>query len=376
MKHPRARDLGLPFCGTPGPLNALTDVPGILVGTTTLVSGDGPLVQGKGPIRTGVTAILPRGHDGTPRPVWAGFHALNGNGEMTGTHWINEAGYFVGPICITNTHAIGAAHHGAVQWMIETYGDLWRDNHLWAMPVVAETYDGVLNDINGLHVTPDHALAALRSATGGPVPEGNVGGGTGMICYEFKGGTGTASRQVIIDGQTFHVGCLVQANHGRRDWLNVLGAPVGRHLTDDRLPTDKEQGSIIVILATDLPLSSSQLRRLAKRGAIGIGRNGTPGGNNSGDIFLAFSTANSMDLAVFRPAFGQMRTLNDEYLDPVFDAAVQSVEEAILNAMIAAKEMATVRPAGLTVRALPHAELQAVVRRYGHDLVPQPVSAV
>ena len=376
MKHPRARDLGLPFCGTPGPLNALTDVPGILVGTTTLVSGDGPLVQGKGPIRTGVTAILPRGHDGTPRPVWAGFHALNGNGEMTGTHWINEAGYFVGPICITNTHAIGAAHHGAVQWMIETYGDLWRDNHLWAMPVVAETYDGVLNDINGLHVTPDHALAALRSATGGPVPEGNVGGGTGMICYEFKGGTGTASRQVIIDGQTFHVGCLVQANHGRRDWLNVLGAPVGRHLTDDRLPTDKEQGSIIVILATDLPLSSSQLRRLAKRGAIGIGRNGTPGGNNSGDIFLAFSTANSMDLAVFRPAFGQMQTLNDEYLDPVFDAAVQSVEEAILNAMIAAKEMATVRPAGLTVRALPHAELQAVMRRYGHDLVPQPASAV
>lgn len=367
MKHPRARDLGLPFCGTPGPLNALTDVPGVLVGTTTLMTGDGPVVPGKGPIRTGVTAILPRGHDGTPRPVWAGFHALNGNGEMTGTHWINEAGYFVGPICITNTHSIGAAHHGAVQWMIETYGDLWRDNHLWAMPVVAETYDGVLNDINGLHVTPAHALDALRAATGGPVPEGNVGGGTGMICYEFKGGTGTASRQVVIDGQTFHVGCLVQANHGRRDGLSVLGVPVGRHLTKDRMPTDKEQGSIIVVLATDLPLSSSQLRRLAKRGAIGIGRTGTPGGNSSGDIFLAFSVGNVMDLSAFRPAFGQMQALNDDCLDPVYEAAVQSVEEAILNAMIAARDMTTVRPPGLTVRALPHGELLDVMRRYGHE---------
>lgn len=371
----RARDLGLPFPGTPGPLNALTDVPGVLVGTTTLDHAGPPGAQGKGPARTGVTAILPVGHDRTPRPVWAGFHALNGNGEMTGMHWVNDAGYFVGPICITNTHAIGAAHHGAVQWMIETYGDIWRDNHMWAMPVVAETYDGVLNDINALHVTPDHALAALRGAKTGPIPEGNVGGGTGMICYEYKGGTGTASRRIEIDGQVFHLGCLVQANHGRRDWLTILGAPVGHHLTEDRLlAIDKEQGSIIVILATDLPLSSGQLRRLAKRGSIGIGRGGSPGGNNSGDIFLAFSTANHMAVPAFAPAIGTRQTLNDDLLDAVYEAAVQSIEESVVNAMVAARDMTTVKPAGLTVRALPHRALQEVMARYGR-LLPETTPA-
>jgi D-aminopeptidase len=366
MTKPRARDLGLPFPGTPGQHNAITDIQGVCVGETTLISGDGPLVPGKGPVRTGVTAILPFGHDKTPRPISAGFHALNGNGEMTGVHWVNDAGYFVGPICITNTHAIGAVHHGAVQWMIEHYGADWHTHHLWAMPVIAETYDGVLNDINGLHVKPEHAVAALNSAKGGPVAEGNTGGGTGMICYEFKGGTGTASRRITIDGSTYHMAALVQANHGTRDWLTILGVPVGQHLTKDVIWSGgKEQGSIIVILATDMPMLPHQLRRLAKRAAIGIGRNGTPGGNNSGDIFLAFSTANKTTLPPFSPVHLSMRYLNDEAFDGIYEAAVHAVEEAVVNALIAAEDMTTLRPAGKTVRAMPHAPLMAVMKQYG-----------
>jgi D-aminopeptidase len=364
MTKPRARDLGLPFPGKPGPFNAITDVPGVLVGTTTLISGEGPLVQGQGPVRTGVTAILPFGHDRVAHPTFAGFYALNGNGEMTGVHWVNDGGYFVGPICISNTHGIGAVHHGAVQWMIAHYGEQWQTTHLWAMPVVAETYDGVLNDINGLHVKPEHAVAALTSATSGPVAEGNTGGGTGMICYEFKGGTGTSSREVMIDGRHYHMAALVQANHGTRHWLNILGVPVGRLLPEDALWSSpaREQGSIIVILATDMPMLPHQLRRVAKRAAIGIGRNGTPGGNNSGDIFLAFSTANKSDLPQFKGAHLTADCLNDETFDPIYEAVVQATEEAVVNAMVAAEDMTTLRPAGKTVRAIPHHKLRELFR--------------
>ncbi len=356
----RARDLGLPFPGEPGAHNAITDVPGLCVGFSTIVA-DRP----EGPVRTGVTAILPRGHERTPRPVWAGFHALNGNGEMTGVHWVNDGGYFVGPVCLTNTHSVGTVHQAAVRWMIETYRDAWTKHHLWAMPVVAETYDGVLSDINGLHVMDEHALAALRGAAPGPVAEGNVGGGTGMICYEFKGGTGTSSRRIAVAGRAYHLAALVQANHGRRDWLTVLGVPVGRHLMQDRLFAGHEQGSIIVILATDLPMAPHQLRRLAKRAALGIARGGTPGGNNSGDLFLAFSTANPIDLPQLSPPLLQMDFVNDEQFDPIYLAAVDAVEEAVVNALLAAEDTPTFRPSGKVCRALPHAALLDVMKRFG-----------
>lgn len=341
---PRARDLGLPFPGTPGPHNAITDIPGVHVGFTTLTDS----VRN---IRTGVTAIIPRGGENDPKPVWAGQYALNGNGEMTGTHWINDAGYFVGPICITNTHSVGMVHHGATRWMIDTYADYFRDEHAWAMPVVAETYDGVLNDINGQHVAAEHAIAALNSAQSGPVAEGSTGGGNGMICYEFKGGTGTASRQVTLGGKTYTVGALVQANHGIRPWLKVLGKPVGQLMTEGRL-LEQETGSIIVILGTDAPLSGLSLRQTAKRAAIGVGRGGSPGGNNSGDIFLAFSTANDRPMPQKDDAILQRAELNSELLDPLYLAAVEAVEEAVINAIVAGEDATTVKPAGLTCRAI------------------------
>jgi D-aminopeptidase len=353
---PRARDLGLPFPGEPGPRNAITDVPGVCLGVSTIVD-DG--------VRTGVTAILPRGHDPIPRPVWAGFHVLNGNGEMTGVHWINDGGWFVGPICLTNTHSVGTVHQAAVRWMIETYRDAWSRRHLWAMPVVAETYDGLLSDINGLHVKEEHALAALRGANPGPVPEGNAGGGAGMICYEFKGGTGTSSRRLAVAGRGHHIAALVQANHGRREWLTILGVPVGRCFAEDRMSLERELGSIIVILATDLPMAPHQLRRLAKRAALGIGRGGTPGGNNSGDIFLAFSTADVREMPQLSPPLLTMEYVNDEELDPIYLAAVDAIEEAVVNALIAAEDTPTFRPPGKICRALPHGQLLEIMRRFG-----------
>ena len=365
MNKPRARDLGLDFSGTSGSNNAITDVPGVEVGFCTVVEGEGPLEPGKGPVRTGVTAILPKGHSLTPMPVWAGAYALNGNGEMTGSHWIHDGGYLVGPVCITNTHSVGIVHHAAVRWIIETYKEQWGEEHLWAMPVVAETYDGVLNDINGQHVTEDHALEALRAATPGPILEGNVGGGTGMICYEFKGGTGSSSRQVTIDGQNFTVAALVQANHGRRPWFTVLGVPVGQHLTEHALMSSHELGSIIVVLATDIPMMPHQLTRLAKRAAIGIGRGGTPGGNNSGDIFLAFSVANPMPISQINKAFLSFDWVNDEQCDPIYLAAVESVEEAVVNALLAADDMTTLRPAGHVCRAIDHDRLVGLLRQHG-----------
>ncbi|MCO4826170.1 MAG: P1 family peptidase [Amylibacter sp.] len=351
MTHPkpRARDLGLPFRGTPGPNNAITDVAGVHVGFTTLTDAE------KG-IRTGVTAIIPRGGKIEPKPVWAGQYALNGNGEMTGTHWINDAGYFVGPICITNTHSVGMVHHGATRWMIDTYADYFRDEHAWAMPVVAETYDGVLNDINGQHVTADHAIKALNTAKSGPVDEGSSGGGNGMICYEFKGGTGTASREVKLGGETYTVGALVQANHGIRPWLNILGKPVGEVLNEGRL-LGQETGSIIVILGTDAPLSALSLRQVAKRAALGVGRGGSPGGNNSGDIFLAFSTANDRPMPQQDDAVIVRQELNADLLDPFYLAAVEAVEEAVVNAIVAGEDVQTFKPKGQTCKGIDTAAL-------------------
>ena len=352
QSKPRARDLGLPFPGKPGPWNAITDVPGVAVGFCTLTDA----ARG---IRTGVTAIVPRDDRGAPQPVWAGQYTLNGNGEMTGTHWINDAGYFVGPICITNTHGVGMVHHGATQWMIERYADFFTGEHAWAMPVVAETYDGVLNDINALHVTADHARAALDAARPGPVAEGSTGGGNGMICYEFKGGTGTASRRVTLGGEEFTIGALVQANHGLRPWLNVLGRPVGAAMPEGRL-LEREQGSIIVVLATDAPLSALSLRHLARRAALGIGRNGTPGGHNSGDIFLAFSTANPEGMPQQAGVMQAHALLNPEHIDPLYLAGVEVVEEAVINALVAGEDAPSFKPAGLTCRAINTARLAAL----------------
>ncbi|MCX8507973.1 MAG: P1 family peptidase, partial [Rhodobacteraceae bacterium] len=357
-QKPRARELGLPFPGTPGPFNAITDVPGVRVGFTTLTD---PAKK----MRTGVTAILPREDRGRPQPVWAGFFSLNGNGEMTGVHWVNDAGYFLGPVLITNTHGIGACHHGATEWMIENYDVHFCEEYAWAMPIVAETYDGVLNDINAMHVKPEHAVAALKAAKSGPVAEGSVGGGNGMIAYEFKGGTGTSSRRVEIGGQTYTVAALVQANYGIREWFTVLGVPVGREMPVTPFRnTTKETGSIIVILATDAPLSDALLRGLAKRGTTGIGRSGSPGGNNSGDIFLAFSTADAMAEPLHAGPVITRHSLNWEEMDPFYEAATQAVDEAVINAVVQGEDVACVKPEGETCPGIHIPELLAIMAKY------------
>lgn len=350
--RPRARDLGLPFPGTPGPLNAITDVAGVTVGFTTLTD---PAIH----LRTGVTAIRPRQDENHPRPLAAGHFSLNGNGEMTGTHWIDDAGYFCGPILITNTHAIGACHTGATAWMIAHYAGHFAGT-AWAMPVVAETYDGRLNNINAMPVTPDHAIAAITAATGGPVAEGNTGGGNGMVAYGFKAGTGTASRRVTI-GADYTLGVIVQANHGLRDWLTILGQPVGK-LMPDAAPPPRETGSIITIIATDAPLSALSLKALAKRAALGMARSGSAGGNSSGDIFLAFSTA---DIGPMPDTAGYLigpATLNPHHIDPLYMAAVQATDEAIINALVAADPVPTFKPAGGTMPAIDTAALAALFR--------------
>lgn len=364
-KKLRGRELGLRFQGTPGQFNAITDVPGVLIGQTTLDNG---FAQSANPalpqIRTGVTAILPFGYSAEPRISQAGMFALNGNGEMTGSHWIRDAGYFLGPVCLTNTHSVGITHHAATKWMITQYNDAFHKGHLWAMPVVAETYDGVLNDINGQHISEQHVLDALTSASTGPIAEGNTGGGAGMICYEYKGGTGSSSRIVEIDGERYTIGALVQANHGTRDWLTVLGEPVGRSMRNDLL-FDRESGSIIVVIATDAPLRPDQLHRVAKRGSIGIGRSGTPGGNNSGDIFLAFSTANARGLPQNDTAHQSMVHLNDEVLDLVYQAVVEAIDESIVNALLAAEDTPTFKPPGLTCRSIDAYALATMLRAVG-----------
>ena len=358
----RARDLGVPFDGAPGPFNAITDVPGVEVGHTTLISGSGPLKVGVGPVRTGVTAILPRGKANLNDPVFAGWFSLNGNGEMTGTTWVDESGFLDGPVMITNTHSVGVVRDAVIQWRVQ-HGPPDESGYWWSLPVVAETWDGELNDTNGFHVKPEHAFHALDSAHGGPVEEGNVGGGTGMICSEFKGGIGTASRIVKIGDATYHVGVLVQCNYGIRSQLRIAGAPVGKEIQDgaDRKQfQDKDLGSIIIIVATDVPLVGQQLKRLARRAALGLGRNGSFSGDGSGDIFIAFSTANP---GAGKPTgLHQISMLANDELDAVFLATVQSTEEAIINALVAAETMTGINDK--KVIALPHDRLREVLKKY------------
>jgi L-aminopeptidase/D-esterase-like protein len=371
----RARQLGIPLDGTPGPLNAITDVAGVEVGVTTLIEGAGKLIQGKGPVRTGVTAILPRGKNDS-HAVPAAWFTLNGNGEMTGTTWVEESGFLGGPVMITNTHSVGIVHDAVIEWVVKQ-----GKSFDWSLPVVAETWDGGLNDINGFHVTREHTLAALNGARSGPVPEGNVGGGTGMVCNQFKGGTGTSSRRITVLRASYTVGVLVQCNYGGRARFSVAGVPVGQEIPDllpcyaplpdgsfagDRhCPTGGEdlgdRGSIIVVIATDAPLLPHQLKRVVKRAGLGIGRMGGLGGNSSGDIFIAFSTANSS--ADRADSLVSWQAIPNEQINPLFEATVDATSEAILNAMLAAETMTGAD--GRRVYALPHDRLLAALRKYG-----------
>jgi L-aminopeptidase/D-esterase-like protein len=362
--RPRARDLGVPFDGTPGPLNAITDVEGVLVGHTTLVSGSGKLVVGKGPVRTGVTAVLPRGPASLQRYSFAGWYSQNGNGEMTGTTWVEESGLLEGPVMITNTHSVGVVRDAVIAWRV-SHGPADAAGDWWSLPVVAETWDGWLNDINGFHVKPEHALHALDGARSGPVGEGSIGGGTGMICNGFKGGIGTSSRRLTEKDGGYLLGVLVQCNYGRRQNLRIAGIPVGREIESEDpyafLPSElSEHGSIIVVVATNAPLLPHQLKRIARRVSLGIGRTGSIAGNGSGDIFIAFSTANPA--ASDSGHLVDLKMLPNESLDPLFAATVQATEEAIVNSMVAAEDMTGMD--GHHVRALPHDELRAVLARY------------
>jgi D-aminopeptidase len=365
----RARDLGVPFDGNPGPLNAITDVAGVEVGTTTLIRGDGPLKVGEGPVRTGVTVILPRGARDFD-PVYAGWFSLNGNGEMTGTTWVEESGLLYGPMGITNTHSVGTVRDAMIAWGLKR-GSVHEDD--WSLPVVAETWDGFLNDINGFHVKPEDVFAALDSAKGGSVPEGNTGGGTGMVCYGFKGGTGTASRVLTKEEGGYTVGVLVQCNCGRRPQLTIAGVPVGKEIpqglpyagvSPSVLPPGSEMrgdvGSIIIVIATDAPLLPHQLKRLARRASLGLARTGSVSGNSSGDIFIAFSTANPK--ADAEPGPNTVQTVATERITPLFAATVEATEEAIVNAMVGAKTMTGAN--GHTVIALPHQQLQQALKKY------------
>jgi D-aminopeptidase len=362
--EPRARDLGVPFDGTPGPLNAITDVAGVLVGHTTLISGSGKLNVGEGPVRTGVTAVLPRGLDSLSNPVFAAWFTENGNGEMTGTTWVEESGFLEGPVMITNTHSVGVVRDATIQWRVAR-GNADPNGYWWSLPVVGETWDGWLNDVNGFHVKPEHVFHALDSAHAGAVEEGSVGGGTGMICNGYKGGIGTASRRLGAADGGYTIGVLVQCNYGTRDNLRIAGINVGREIPAPEpytfIPSDiAELGSIIVVVATDAPLLAHQLKRLARRVTLGLGRNGSVSGNGSGDIFIAFSTANSGAAAEGHVVNLQM--LPNDSLNPVFRATVEATEEAIVNAMVAARDMVGVDDH--RVIALPHDALRAVLKKY------------
>jgi D-aminopeptidase len=381
--RPRARALGIPLPGAPGPWNAITDVPGVEVGSITLVEGDGPLVVGEGPVRTGVTAILPRGRDGVGVPCAAGWYSLNGNGEMTGTTWIEEVGALSMPIGITNTHSVGAVHEGIVAWTVEHHP---RVGVQWMLPVAAETWDGYLNDINGRHVRPEHTVAALDAARRGPISNGSVGGGTGMNCYSFKGGTGTSSRVVRHGSTDYTVGVLLQANFGDRAELRVAGVPLGEVLADDNPMSGTDwfardlgrggvegAGSVIVIVATDAPLLPGQCKALARRVPLGLARTGTAGGHFSGDIFLAFSTANH---GALRSEIPLAASSDDDYdtlhfvrwghIDALFTAVVECVEEAVLNALVVNADM--VGRDGHRSPALPHDRVRDELRKAGRLL--------
>ena len=376
---PRARDLGVPFHGDPGPLNAITDIAGVEVGHSTIISGEGPLQRGAGPVRTGVTAILPRGKASTV-PVFGGWATANAAGEMTGTTWLEERGSFDGPVMITNTHSVGVVRDAAVKWLADK-----KACCLFFTPVVAETYDGFLNDTDGFHVKPEHAAQALADARGGAVTEGNVGGGTGMICAGFKGGIGTASRRVEIGAATYMVGVLVQCNYGARPLLRIAGAPIGQEMSDTLLPCRKAggtpapkgprvctatqkkpfepEGSIIVVIATDAPLLPHQLKRVAKRPTQAIGRMGDISHNLSGDIFIAFSTANRDALDESAAGVQALSAISNAEITKIFEATVDATEESIVNALVAARDM-TGRD-GNTAYALPHDALRAILKRYG-----------
>jgi L-aminopeptidase/D-esterase-like protein len=352
----RARDLGVPFEGTPGPLNSITDVNGVEVGYRTLVSGEGKLQVGVGPVRTGVTAIFPRGKSAVD-PVFAGWFTENGNGEMTGTTWVEESGFLYGPVMITNTHSVGVVRDTVIDWQLK-HGTPIPLEDWWSLPVVAETWDGELNDINGFHVKAGDAIAAMQDAHPGPIAEGNVGGGTGMVCFEFKGGTGTSSRKLPENLGGYTVGVLVQCNFGVRHLLRIAGAPVGYEIPLDTHRSDV--GSIIVVVATDAPLLPHQMKRIARRVTLGLGRLGSISGNDSGDIFIAFSTANAG--AGLAQKSANVRMLANGLMDSLFEATVQATEEAVVNAMIAAKTMTGIN--GHTVEALPHDRLSEVLRKY------------
>jgi L-aminopeptidase/D-esterase-like protein len=356
-QNPRARDLGVPFDGTPGPLNAITDVKGVEVGFRTLISGEGKLKVGAGPVRTGVTAIFPRGKSAA-EPVFAAWFPQNGNGEMTGTTWVDESGFLYGPVLITNTHSVGIVRDAVIAWQLK-YGPPIPLEDWWSLPVVAETWDGYLNDINGFHVKQEDAFAAMSDAREGPVAEGNVGGGTGMVCFDFKGGTGTASRKLSEKTGGYTVGVLVQCNTGIRASLLIAGVPVGKEIPGPPI-YGSETGSIIVVVATDAPLLPHQLKRITKRVTLALGRLGSISGNDSGDIFIAFSTANAAAGTAQKPVGVTM--LPNDQIDALFEATVQATEEAVVNAMVAAKTMTGIN--GHTVSALPHDELRAVLKKY------------
>lgn len=364
----RARDLGIPFTGTTGKYNAITDVDGVEVGYSTIISGSGQNKVGRGPVRTGVTAIFPRGKAKKFSPVYANWYSLNGNGEMTGTTWVTESGFLETPVMITNTNSVGVVRDAVLKWYVDT--DWYKGEDWWyTYPVVAETYDGFLNDIYGFHVKEEHVLEAIKNASGGKISEGNIGGGTGMMCLGFKGGTGTASRVISIRDSVYTVGAIVQSNFGAKRNLSIAGVPVGIELKDTlnyeykAAPQSRRQegdGSIIVIVATDAPLLPHQLKRVAQRIPLGIGIVGGRGSNGSGDIFLAFSTAN--ENAFNREKTTRVQSLSNDRLMPVFEATVQAVEEAIINAMVAAETMEGIN--GNKAYALPHDLLKEVLKKY------------
>jgi D-aminopeptidase len=365
-KTVRARDLSIPFDGTPGKFNAITDVPGVEVGYTTLISGEGKLEVGKGPVRTGVSAILPRGRDAMNDPVFAGYFSLNGNGEMTGTAWVEESGFLEGPIVLTNTHSVGVARDAVIAWRL-AHGGPDAEGFAWSLPVVAETWDGWLNDVDGFHVKPEHVAHAIESAHSTAIEEGSVGGGTGMICYEFKGGTGTASRVVPVAGigdpssaspHPFTIGVLVQANCGRRPQLTIRGLEVGKKIPGSVYK--RETGSIIIVIATDAPLLPHQLKRLARRASLGLARTGSVSGNGSGDLFIAFSTGNP-HAADAKPPIRDIETMPNDLMDPLFTATVEATEEAVINALVDNHDM-TGRD-NHKVEALPHDRVRALFQK-------------
>ena len=356
----------MPFEGTPGPLNAITDVRGVEVGQSTIIRGEGPLKVGEGPVRTGVTAIVPRGKATASDPVFAGVFDLNGAGELTGGHWVEESGFLEGPVMMTNTHSVGAVHEGTIAWRVKR-GEPDATGYWWSNPTVGETWDGELNDINGFHVRQANVFEALDSARGGPVAEGNVGGGTGMICNGFKGGIGTSSRKLPESAGGYTVGVLVQCNCGRKPDLLIAGIPVGAELAG-KGAREEDAGSILIAVATDAPLVGQQLKRLARRAALGLARTGSRAGNGSGDLFIAFSTANPGAAAT--KGIVSVAMLPNDRMNPLFAATVQATEEAIVNAMVAAETMTGAN--GYTVQALPHDELRRILKKYNR--LAEPVS--